>query len=324
MGAAKVVLLGVIARALSLVAPPARVSSARVLGARFSGGAEGDAPELGAFSLVGAGPGDPELLTVKAVRLISDPDALVVADRLVSPEIRSLVRGELRVAGKAPGCAEAAQREIYDWCVEGLAGGRDVVRLKIGDPYVFGRGGEEVLELRAALGVTATVVPGVSSCLAAPLAAGAPVTHRGAAHQVLVSTGYGRDGNSPALPAFDANRTVVLLMAVGRLRKIAADAVALRAFPRDCPALVVEQAATPRQRTVLGDLGDIADLCEEHAIKAPATVVIGAVARVLHADAPHGLLDDAAPEVRTDVRETLLDAGASLLVEEQRLVPAAR
>lgn len=263
----------------------------------------------GTFSLVGAGPGDPELLTVKAVRLISDPAALVVADRLVSREIRALVAGELRVAGKRPGCAEAAQREIYEWCVEGLAAGRDVVRLKIGDPFVFGRGGEEILELRAALGVEAAVVPGVSACLAAPLAAAVPVTHRGAAHQLLVSTGYGRDGASPALPPFCANRTVVLLMAVGRLRTIVDDCVANRDFPRDCPALVVEQAATPRQRTVLGDLGDIADLVEAHAIKAPATVVFGRAARVLHEDAPHGLVAAPAPlDVRSDVVETLAGA----------------
>ena len=105
-------------------------------------------PSLGSLTLVGAGPGDPELLTVAALRAIADSEALVICDRLVSPEIRELVRGELRVAGKLPGCAEKAQQQIYDWCREGLVEGRRVVRLKIGDPFVFGRGGEEVLEQR--------------------------------------------------------------------------------------------------------------------------------------------------------------------------------
>jgi uroporphyrin-III C-methyltransferase len=249
-------------------------------------------PSLGSLTLVGAGPGDPELLTVAALRAIADSEALVICDRLVSPEIRELVRGELRVAGKLPGCAEKAQQQIYDWCREGLVEGRRVVRLKIGDPFVFGRGGEEVLELRERLGVEARVVPGVSACLAAPLAAGVPVTHRGAAHQTLVSTGYGRgNSSSPELPPYDPRRTIVLLMAVGRLRSIVDDCVASQDFPLDCPALVVEQAATPRQRTVLGDLSDIADLAERHSIKAPATVVFGDAVRALHQGVAHGLIE---------------------------------
>ena len=249
-------------------------------------------PSLGSLTLVGAGPGDPELLTIAALRAIADSEALVICDRLVSPEIRELVRGELRVAGKMPGCAEKAQQQIYEWCREGLVDGRRVVRLKIGDPFVFGRGGAEVLEIRERLGVEARVVPGVSSCLAAPLAAGVPVTHRGSAHQTLVSTGYGRgNSSSPELPPYDPMRTVVLLMAVGRLRSIAEDCVTSQNFPPDCPALVVEQAATPRQRTVLGDLSDIADLAALHAIKAPATVVFGDAVRALHQGVAHGLID---------------------------------
>lgn len=115
-------------------------------------------PNGGSVSLVGAGPGDPDLLTLAAARLLSDPQALVVADRLVSPEILQLVRGELKTARKWPGCAEVAQDELYAWCHEGLAAGRSVIRLKIGDPFVFGRGGEEVLQFRR-WGVEATVVP---------------------------------------------------------------------------------------------------------------------------------------------------------------------
>ena len=115
-------------------------------------------PNGGRISLLGSGPGDPELLTLKAARLLQDPDALVVADRLVSDEILRLIRGEIKTARKWPGCAELAQDEIYQWCHEGLQQGKHVIRLKIGDPFVFGRGGEEVLQFRR-YGVEAEVVP---------------------------------------------------------------------------------------------------------------------------------------------------------------------
>ena len=105
------------------------------------------ASSRGSIALVGAGPGDPDLLTLAAARFISDSEALVISDRLVSDEVLALVKGELRIAGKLPGCAEKAQQEIYGWVAEAVASGRKVVRLKIGDPFVFGRGGEEVTQL---------------------------------------------------------------------------------------------------------------------------------------------------------------------------------
>jgi hypothetical protein len=112
----------------------------------------------GRVTLVGSGPGDPELLTMKAVKLLQDPNALVIVDRLVSPEIKELIKGEVKVARKLPGCAELAQEEIYWWTHQGLAAGKHVIRLKIGDPFVFGRGGEEVLKFRD-FGVESKVVP---------------------------------------------------------------------------------------------------------------------------------------------------------------------
>ncbi len=112
----------------------------------------------GKITLVGSGPGDPDLLTVKAYQLLQDPDAVVIADRLVSQEILDLVKGEIKVARKLPGCAENAQAEIYWWAYQGLAEGKHVIRLKIGDPFVFGRGGEEVLQFRE-FGVESKVVP---------------------------------------------------------------------------------------------------------------------------------------------------------------------
>lgn len=256
----------------------------------------------GRVSLVGAGPGDPELLTLAALRAISEPSALVVADRLVSREILELVAGELRVAGKRPGCAEVAQEEIYDWIREGVSSNRTVVRLKIGDPFVFGRGGEEILEIRRSLGIEATVVPGVSAALAAPLAAGVPLTHRGVAHQVVITTGYGRNGTKPELPTYHPSQTVVFLMSVGRIRQVAADLENECGFPADCPALVVEKASCPEQRVVLGNIADVAGLVERYNIKPPSTVVFGHAVRVLYEDADHGLVQDSRPfDVASDI-----------------------
>lgn len=112
----------------------------------------------GRITLVGSGPGDPDLLTVKAFKLLQDPDALVICDRLVSPEIVDLVKGEVKIARKLPGCQEKAQEEIYWWTHQGLARGKHVIRLKIGDPFVFGRGGEECITFRR-FGVESKVVP---------------------------------------------------------------------------------------------------------------------------------------------------------------------
>ena len=112
----------------------------------------------GRVTLIGSGPGDPDLLTMKAFKLLQDPSAMVICDRLVSEEIRDVVKGEIKVARKLPGCAEAAQQEIYHWTHQGLQAGKHVIRLKIGDPFVFGRGGEEVLTFRR-FGVEPKVVP---------------------------------------------------------------------------------------------------------------------------------------------------------------------
>ena len=174
---------------------------------------------LGNITLVGAGPGDPDLLTLAAHKAIMSAD-VVVADRLVSQEILQLVQhGQLKVARKLPGCALEAQREIYRWCAEAVLAGKNVVRLKIGDPYVFGRGGEEVLEFRR-LGVEARVIPGISSALAGPLAAGIPVTHRGIANRVVFCTGMSKEETVPDVPHYHAEQTCVFLMAVGILPQL--------------------------------------------------------------------------------------------------------
>jgi len=241
-------------------------------------------PNGGRITLVGSGPGDPNLLTVAAYNILSDPDNLVIADRLVSSEILDLIKGEVRVANKVPGCQHRAQDEIYEWCREGLGQGRHVVRLKIGDPFVFGRGGEEVLRFRE-YGVESTVIPGVSAAFSAPLLGSIPVTHRGISNQVVMCTGYGKDNTSPDLIQYHPEQTVVFLMAVGRLRVLCDRLKTLAGYPGHTAVGIVERAGCPDQRTVVGTIDTIADVAEEHDVRPPSTIVVGEVVRALLADA---------------------------------------
>jgi len=260
----------------------------------------GLAAALGQLSLVGAGPGDPDLLTVQALRLIKGA-SLVVADRLISPEILSLVDCELRIAEKRPGCAEEAQEQLYEWVEAALQQGRNVVRLKIGDPLLFGRGGEEILHFRK-MGVDAIVAPGISSSYCAPSAALIPLTHRGVSNQVLISTGYGKSSSVVDIPPYVSDRTVVLLMAVGRLSEIAANMTSPHlGYPPSTPVAIVERATMPQQRTIVGTLETIGRLAKEHGAVAPACVVVGDVCTVLRSEVaaagPVGGI--AAPQVGT-------------------------
>mmetsp|Transcript_11996 Transcript_11996/g.33195 ORF Transcript_11996/g.33195 Transcript_11996/m.33195 type:complete len:376 (-) Transcript_11996:991-2118(-) len=243
-------------------------------------------PNGGHVTLLGSGPGDPDLLTVAAHRMLTEADpetTLVVADRLVSPEILELINCPYQVARKLPGCADLAQEEIYWWCYQALNQGKHVIRLKIGDPFVFGRGGEEVLTFRE-FGVEPKVVPGVSAAFSAPLLGNIPVTHRGCSNQVVMCTGYGREGTSPDLIQYHKEQTVVFLMAVGRLRELSQRLQTLAHYPADTPVAIVEKAGCPGQRTVVGDMTSIADLAEQYQVKPPSTIVVGEVVRVLWED----------------------------------------
>jgi len=238
-------------------------------------------PNGATVTLVGAGPGDPDLLTVSAYKLLTEnPDAIVVSDRLVSKEILALIPCEVKIARKLPGCAELAQEEIYWWCYQGLLQGRQVIRLKIGDPFVFGRGGEEVLTFRR-FGIEPTVIPGVSAAFCAPLLGSIPVTHRGIANQVVMCTGYGREGTSPDLIQYHKEQTIVFLMAVGRLRELCQRLVNLAGYPIKTPVAIIERAGCPEQRVVTGTMENIADIAKENNIKPPSTIVVGEVVNVL-------------------------------------------
>jgi uroporphyrin-III C-methyltransferase len=231
----------------------------------------------GRVLLVGAGPGDPELITVKGARALAAAD-VVVYDRLVAPSLLDLAppAAERIYVGKEPGRAAVPQREIDRLLVDGALGGAVVVRLKGGDPFVFGRGGEEVAACAAA-GIPCEVVPGVSSAVAAPAAAGIPVTHRGVARSFSVVTGSTAHDDEVDLSKVTGADTLVVLMAAGRLAQTCADLIAA-GRPPDEPAAIVQWAWTPEQRSVVGTLTDLPLLAEAASIGPPATLVVGDVA----------------------------------------------
>ena len=234
---------------------------------------------LGKIALVGAGPGDPDLLTIQAMNLLNNA-SLVVADRLVSKEIIDLIKCEVRIAEKKPGCAEEAQDQIYNWVEDGVKRGLNVVRLKIGDPFVFGRAGEEILEFRK-LGIEPIVATGISSSYSAPLAAHIPLTHRGVSNQVVIATGYGKGGSHVELPEYRDDRTVVLLMAVGRISKIASEMIKM-GYPKTTAVAIVENATTPLQRTIRGSLMTIGEKAQAAHARPPSTIIVGECVNILY------------------------------------------
>ena len=244
----------------------------------------------GVVYLVGAGPGDPGLITAKGLELLRSAD-VVVYDRLVAPSLVSQAPPEAErvFVGKRPhgGEADLIQDEINALLIDRARRGLTVVRLKGGDPFVFGRGAEECEALHAA-GVPFHVVPGVTSAIAVPAAAGIPVTHRRLASAFAVVTGHECDGVSHLdWEALARVPTLVVLMGLSALREITARLLEQGADP-DTPAAVIASGTLPAQRTVVGTLATLATRVEEEGLEPPATVVVGEVVRVralLSADA---------------------------------------
>jgi uroporphyrinogen III methyltransferase/synthase len=237
----------------------------------------------GRVLLVGAGPGDPELITVRGARALAEAD-VVVFDRLAAPALLDLapITAERIYVGKEPGRAATPQREIERILVEGALAGATVVRLKGGDPFVFGRGREEATACAEA-GVPCEVVPGVSAAVAAPAAAGISVTHRSVARSFAVVTGSTAHDGEVDLSKVAGADTVVVLMAAGRLAQTCADLIAA-GRPPDEPAAIVQWAWTPEQRSVVGTLADLPLLAGTASIGPPATLVVGAVAALAVVD----------------------------------------
>jgi len=234
----------------------------------------------GRVVLVGAGPGDPELITVKGGRALAAADVLVY-DRLVAPALLDLApRAERVYVGKEPGRRAMSQHEIGALLVREASDERVVVRLKGGDPFVFGRGGEELLACAEA-GVPVEVVPGVTSAIAAPAAAGIPLTHRGVARSfavVTASTAHAEDTVDLARMA-TATDTLVVLMAAGKLAGTCHTLIDA-GRPPSTPAAIVQWAWTDDQRTIAGSLSDLPTLASAANIGPPATLVVGDVVAV--------------------------------------------
>ncbi|MDH3218243.1 MAG: uroporphyrinogen-III C-methyltransferase [Gammaproteobacteria bacterium] len=233
----------------------------------------------GFVSLVGTGPGDPDLLTLKAMRRIQQAD-VVVFDRLVSSEIMAMVPhgvGQISV-GKSPGRHCVPQQQINEIIVDLALSGRRVVRLKGGDPYIFGRGGEEALALRRH-DIPFEVVPGVTAASGCSSYSGIPLTHRGFNHGVRFITGHLHDDENldvdwPRLA--DPDCTLVIYMGLTNLQKICAELVRA-GLPATTPAAAIHGGTTRHQRKVIATLSDLSQTVEDACLKSPVTTIIGDV-----------------------------------------------
>ncbi len=232
--------------------------------------------------LVGAGPGDPDLLTVRALRLLQQAD-VVLYDRLVAPEIVSLASSaaELLYVGKSSGRHPVPQGEINHRLAELALAGKQVVRLKGGDPFIFGRGGEEIDSLLAA-GVAFEVVPGVTAASGCAAYAGIPLTHRKHAQSCTFVTGH-RQANGELGLDFERlarpGQTVVFYMGLGGLPDLVAG-LCRHGAPDTRPVALVQQGTTASQRVVIGTLGDIVERGEEAKLAPPTLIIIGDVVRL--------------------------------------------
>ncbi|KAI9172292.1 Uroporphyrinogen-III C-methyltransferase [Paramyrothecium foliicola] len=278
----------------------------------------GDASEtrpVGKVILAGSGPGHPDLLTRATHKAIQCAD-LILADKLVPAGVLDLIprRTPVQIARKFPGNADKAQEELLEMALAGVRAGKTVLRLKQGDPFIYGRGGEEVEHFRDhGLGDRVTVLPGITSALSAPLFAAVPATQRDVADQVLICTGTGKKGKPPSPPEFVASRTVVFLMAlhriVGLVRELTtqveleplapaavegnttdqpppptpAPADVHRAlWPRDTPCAVIERASCPDQRVIRTTLAYVAEAIESEGSRPPGLLVVGRACEFLH------------------------------------------
>ncbi len=230
--------------------------------------------------LVGAGPGDPELLTLKALHAMQAAD-VILHDRLVPDEILALARrdAERISVGKTPGCPGVSQASINEMLVGLVAGGKRVCRLKGGDPFVFGRGGEEAEALENQ-GLPYTVIPGITAALGCAAAAGIPLTHRDAAQSLTLLTGHGKDTDDtidwPALAR--GRQTLAIYMGVRRFPELMQQ-LTRHGRPPETPVAIIERGTLPGQRVLRGTLGQLPLLAAAYRVEAPSLLIVGEVAR---------------------------------------------
>ncbi|KAI1742033.1 uroporphyrin-III C-methyltransferase [Xylaria scruposa] len=265
----------------------------------------------GRIILAGSGPGHPDLLTRATYRAIQSAD-LILADKLVPAGVMDLIprRTTVQIARKFPGNADAAQNELQEMAIAGVREGKTVLRLKQGDPYIYGRGGEEVEYFRNnGLGEKVIVLPGVTSALSAPLFANIPSTQRDVADQVLICTGTGKKGKPPTPPEYTPSRTVVFLMALHRIEGLIGELTEYletenipqeeapspnttqgvnpipkkRAlWPRSTPCAVIERASCPDQRVIRTTLAAVAEAIEQEGSRPPGLLVVGRACEFLN------------------------------------------
>ncbi|KAK0656288.1 tetrapyrrole methylase [Cercophora newfieldiana] len=258
----------------------------------------------GRIILAGSGPGHPDLLTQATYKAIQAAD-LILADKLVPAGVLDLIprRTPVSIARKFPGNADRAQEELLEQALEGVREGKTVLRLKQGDPFIYGRGGEEVAFFRAhGLGSHVTVLPGITSSLSAPLFAAIPPTQRDVADQVLICTGTGKKGKAPVPPEYVKSRTVVFLMALHRIvglvkelttytpeeeqeqaaRKDSVSLPTRALWPLDTPCAVIERASCPDQRVMRTTLKHVAEAIEQEGSRPPGLFVVGNACQVLY------------------------------------------
>ncbi|KAF9875128.1 hypothetical protein CkaCkLH20_07394 [Colletotrichum karsti] len=252
----------------------------------------------GRIILAGSGPGHPDLLTRATHKAIETAD-LILADKLVPAGVLDLIprRTPVQIARKFPGNADQAQEELHELALAGAKEGKTVLRLKQGDPFIYGRGGEEVAYFREhGFGDRVTVLPGITSSLSAPLFAGIPPTQRDVADQVLVCTGTGKKGKPPAPPEYIASRTVVFLMALHRItglvreltcyletEEVEGEVKSKRTlWPRSTPCAVIERASCPDQRVIRTTLEHVAEAIESEGSRPPGLLVVGRACEALY------------------------------------------
>ncbi|WVQ95877.1 uroporphyrinogen-III C-methyltransferase [Kwoniella sp. CBS 9459] len=270
----------------------------------------------GRILLIGSGPGHPGLLTCAAHHALKTA-TLILSDKLVPSEILALIppSTKLHIAKKFPGNAEGAQNEMMELALAGAQAGEVVVRLKQGDPFVYGRGGEEVLYFREH-GFESIVIPGISSALAAPLMMGIPVTQRGVAESLVMCTGVGRQGKAVQLPGYIKSRTLVMLMGVARINQIIdvltspeAKGRDGAAYPRHLPIGIIERASSPDQRVILSTLGEIEESLRKVDERPPGMMIVGWAALCLEGQGRVDILDRDVGDEQSIVAEWLGEDG---------------
>jgi uroporphyrin-III C-methyltransferase len=256
----------------------------------------------GRIILAGSGPGHPDLLTRATHKAILTAD-VILADKLVPAGVLDLIprRTPVHIARKFPGNAERAQEELLELGLAGLKAGKTVLRLKQGDPYIYGRGGEEFEYFRKeGYGEAISVLPGITSALSAPLFVGIPATQRGVSDQVLICTGTGRKGKPTVPPEYVATRSVVFLMALHRINALVADLTthdsedakvvkeggaideSRTLWPKNTPCAVIERASCPDQRVIRTTLEFVGAAIEEEGSRPPGLLVLGKACEALH------------------------------------------